>query len=1277
MSYTVKKFFCPRLIDYIIVVGPQAVDSPADQTTDPVGYNRIPHLLRRYPIEDHKDFALPPDVVIFCQPEGCDRVESSLNSYNNPSQTTNSFVFSLTEKDTSRVRYGICLNFYRPLQKYPHKQHNQPEPIVSHENDHDILSEASTVTKGTAKHPDSITGEHGSMRTDNDSGIKIFTGPDCDSVGGSSLVTSASNISSQYINGQSGSPTNGEQQPKSNIYQRNYNEHNHHPHQSHQHHHHHHHHYHRTRPGTNEKSKITYALTSICIVSHHPFFSTFRECLLVMKKYIQACEDRNYNIAPGKCKCHVRNNIRVRRNSQVSQASRRSLPSMHRINCPYSCPVWSLLTMPDIDEAATSPSTIADVAEIESWILRLLSVPVPVPGKTKIELEVLPTSLRLPLSFALPDHTRFSLIDFPIHLPFELLGVQTCLQVLTCILLEHKVILQSKDYNALSMSVMAFVTMIYPLEYMFPVIPLLPSCMSSAEQLLLAPTPFVIGLPSSFFKFKANFILPNDVWVVDLDSNKVRKPANADFLPPLPDHEGSILIQNLQKILNSMSDPTDSGLLKSNPISSTPTHQDNHPSSLGVVINDGYSASATSSPFKRRTSMAAAGQLLQFAANKLSGSTANINTRNYSPSSSTRSSIVPNPVASFDPLAIINGDPEAVDVAVRIAMVRFFNSTELLANFVEHTRTIRLYPRPVVSFQKSSFIQSRLNPSPFLIKLVDTQAVEYMAEWALCPDNVAFQRIQTGLYDPKTIGDKPKWYCQQLDSLKYQVWTEGCKDFYEEICIMIKDGSHVSGAASSTGKFSDYYDDGLEKAIGNTQSDLEEEDQAATASTEHQGLSLPVLDTKTLEDDAHSTYISSNDSSPCCDSDKDEDEGINTPNGQPLTLNDVLNLRLRKSSISSSTTSIGSWDGNNQTLQSIPANYLHGQDRYPPLRANIRENFKPATTLVYSTREDEVKVKELDQVASSTIKHQESIESSEDDNDSSKLPPDSSSCDESGTEEFDFASLDPIGSDARINADTREAAKMFESVDSDTIVPSNPTDQSVDMNNNVVNSESKTTLLGESFDNMSLTSSAEPVSQSALVEQQIASKEIQMTAETSSLTDLSQKRRKVASGLTKLIDTTASLEKRLSLNQSGEPNSPLPGGEQVGAFIGRFTSEARDAVKEAKNVLKSTALPAADASRQKILKNIHTFGEAFFEERRNSKASFESGDQTSRQLGANNESNPTKVADLNNITDKASALGGWLGSKASGLANKMRDKTRPLGPFPTSKFRPRLTHIIL
>lgn len=41
---------------------------------------------------------------------------------------------------------------------------------------------------------------------------------------------------------------------------------------------------------------------------------------------------------------------------------------------------------------------------------------------------------------------------------------------------------------------MSLVALLYPLEYMFPVIPLLPTIIDAAEQLLLAPTPYIIGM---------------------------------------------------------------------------------------------------------------------------------------------------------------------------------------------------------------------------------------------------------------------------------------------------------------------------------------------------------------------------------------------------------------------------------------------------------------------------------------------------------------------------------------------------------------------------------------------------------------------------------------------------------------------------------------------------------------------------------------------------------------------------------------------------------------
>lgn len=103
------------------------------------------------------------------------------------------------------------------------------------------------------------------------------------------------------------------------------------------------------------------------------------------------------------------------------------------------------------------------------------------------------------------------------------------------------------------MSVMAFVTMIYPLEYMFPAIPLLPTCMSCAEQLLLAPTPFVIGVPASFLMYKKNFRMPDDIWLVDLDSNKISPPTGLhDHLPPLPEPESTILKNHLRQAMQLM-----------------------------------------------------------------------------------------------------------------------------------------------------------------------------------------------------------------------------------------------------------------------------------------------------------------------------------------------------------------------------------------------------------------------------------------------------------------------------------------------------------------------------------------------------------------------------------------------------------------------------------------------------------------------------------------------------------------------------------------------------
>lgn len=79
---------------------------------------------------------------------------------------------------------------------------------------------------------------------------------------------------------------------------------------------------------------------------------------------------------------------------------------------------------------------------------------------------------------------------------------------------------------------------------------------------------------------------------------------------------------------------------------------------------------------------------------------------------------------SFNQL-IYGNDVDSVDVATRITMVQFLNSKNILGNFNEHTRILRLYPRPVVAFQYNSFIRSRPIKSSFIIKLAKTQVIKY------------------------------------------------------------------------------------------------------------------------------------------------------------------------------------------------------------------------------------------------------------------------------------------------------------------------------------------------------------------------------------------------------------------------------------------------------------------------------------------------------------------------------------------------------------------------
>ncbi|XP_055525989.1 MAP kinase-activating death domain protein isoform X8 [Wyeomyia smithii] len=704
---------CPRLIDYLAIVGARSAVVTRPSNNPPgAGSNvpgmqpqagphsappvQIPELLRRYPPTDHADFPLPLDMVYFCQPEGC--VSVGPRRTGTAVRDATSFVFMLTDKDSGKTRYGICVNFYRPMEKYVPGVSGAGNPSGSRKGRNSTFRRESW-RKSMEKSSDSaFSSDYRSSNV----GPSDSSDRDCPSRRDSDPPNNSYYGGSQQqtrlgVTGPSGadSESGGSHSPSPRA--------------------------------SRKRSKIrSHSLTSLCILSHHPFLSTFRECLFILKKLIDACNDAS---SP-------------KRVGASRQSGRDS--------------VWNVLTSQVTD--STPSIVLHDVKEIETWILRLLSAPVPVPGSTRVEVEVLSPIIHQPLVFSLPDHTRFSFVDFPLHLPLELLGVETCLKVLTLILLEHKIIIQSRDYNALSMSVMALVNLIYPLEYMFPVIPLLPTCMGSAEQLLLAPTPFIIGLPATFLLYKKNFRLPDDIWLVDLDSNRLT-PASGDAeqVPPLPEPEGTILKNHLKQAMQLM-DQAGVGAL-----SSMSTSNQAAGASSGQHSQPGSTRGSFSGP---NTAPQSFPQPLQ-----VPGSGSNSQRSSFSGAAGTPRQ--PSPVGQPPPNPFLYGtDVDSVDVATRVAMVRFFNSQNTLANFTEHTRTLRLYPRPVVAFQINSFLRSRPRASAFLNRFARTQAVEWLAEWSLTPTNVAFLRVQTGVLDPSQVGDKPKWYAHTLTPIKFPVWDD-------------------------------------------------------------------------------------------------------------------------------------------------------------------------------------------------------------------------------------------------------------------------------------------------------------------------------------------------------------------------------------------------------------------------------------------------------------------------------------------------------------------------
>ena len=268
-------------------------------------------------------------------------------------------------------------------------------------------------------------------------------------------------------------------------------------------------------------------------------------------------------------------------------------------------------------------------------------------------------SLPRTVDFTYTNKTKLPVADYSCDIPLTLLGEDNFVKVLVCLMLEYKIVIVSRNISSITQSVLAFVQLLYPLEFMFCTIPLLPQQLQGSLNILSAPTPYIIGVTKSLIN---SFKIPNDVWLVDLDAGTITAGSHvgAESVPDAPAHcveEFKLDIEKAREIIRQKNENTDG--------------------------NDEIQDSS-----------------LEFSSH------------------------------------------------LRVCTTRLICS--ILAGVSAHTRTLRLYPRPVVSVNLRTWLRSlrydavRKGYLEFFTMLIRTHAVEYFAERSLEPDTIAFIRIEQG-----------------------------------------------------------------------------------------------------------------------------------------------------------------------------------------------------------------------------------------------------------------------------------------------------------------------------------------------------------------------------------------------------------------------------------------------------------------------------------------------------------------------------------------------------
>ncbi|CAJ0955177.1 unnamed protein product [Ranitomeya imitator] len=259
-------------------------------------------------------------------------------------------------------------------------------------------------------------------------------------------------------------------------------------------------------------SKSVQTKKSICVLSRWPMFDVFQKFLTFIYRYSHlgtpCASHREVSKTINMEECSMRSTRGGQYRSVICQFAQHSdrSPICLRALQRYQVPALSRHLDPD-----PRPSWIRDLLQGGRHISNFMfNVPFPSPQRPRILIQMSPYDnvlLCQPVSSPLPL-SGASYVTF-----LQNLGPENSVTLLLAVLTEQKLLIHSQRPDVLTSVGEALVSIIFPLRWQCPYIPL---CPLSLSDVLCAPVPFIVGIHSSYFDLHDP---PPDVLCVDLDTN--------------------------------------------------------------------------------------------------------------------------------------------------------------------------------------------------------------------------------------------------------------------------------------------------------------------------------------------------------------------------------------------------------------------------------------------------------------------------------------------------------------------------------------------------------------------------------------------------------------------------------------------------------------------------------------------------------------------------------------------------------------------------------------